>query len=207
MFIDVQQNSDEWFDLRLGKITSSNMPKIMANYGKAFGSPAVEYAEKIALEYVTGQRDETNYSNSYMERGHEYEQVALLAYEEKELVEVNDGGFFIQESEDKILIGDSPDGIVGENGCVEVKTVIPKVHWKRLKKGGIDTAYQWQIHSHLWIAEKDWCDFISFCPEMPENKQLYIFRVFRDEEKIKKMELRVNEFREEIEKNIKILVS
>lgn len=208
MFIDVQQNSDEWFDLRIGKITSSNMGKIMANYGKSFGQPAKEYAEKIALEYVTGCRDESSsYSNSFMERGNELEPLALIAYEEDQLISVSNGGFYVQESEHIIKIGDSPDGNIGKNGCIEIKSVIPKTHWKRLKKGGIDTAYQWQIMSHIWIGGKEWCDFVSYCPEMPESKQLYIERVYRDEEAINKMKIRIAEFRILIEDNINILES
>ena len=207
MFVDVEQNTEEWFDLRLKKITSSNLGKIMANYGKAFGSPAKEYAERIALEYITGKRDETSsYSNKFMERGHELEPVAIMEYQEQEMQIVKNGGFYFNDTENEtILVGDSNDGNVGENGCIEVKSVIPKTHWKRLKKGGIDSAYQWQIQGHLFIGGKDWCDFISYCPEMPKNKQLYVCRVLPDKSMIEKMIIRVAEFRLEIEKNINIL--
>lgn len=206
MWIDVQQNTDEWFDLRLGKITSSNFGKIMANYGKAFGNPAIEYAEKLALEIVTGQRDETSsYSNAYMERGHELEPAAIELYEIEMFYEVTNGGFNVEDSEDAVLIGDSPDGNVGDPGCVEVKSVIPKTQWKRIKKGGIDTAYKWQIHGHIWLGNKQWCDFISYCPEMPENKQLHVVRVERDESIIEQLELRINEFREVVKDHVNML--
>lgn len=205
MFIDVKQNSEEWFELRLKKATSSNFAKIMANDGKAFGIPAIEYAERIALEYVTGVRDETGFTNSFMDRGPEFEPIARDRYELETLYIVTNGGFHYQESDHKILLGDSNDGNIGEKGCAEIKCVIPKVQWKRLKKGGYDLAYKWQIQGHIWIGEKDWCDFISYCPEMPESKQIYIHRVERDNEMIERMEIRIDLFKEEVLKNIEIL--
>lgn len=201
MWVDVKQNTDEWFNLRLGKVTSSNFHKIMANPGKAFGKPAIEYAQKLSLEVVTGLRDESSsYSNSYMARGHELEPVAIDLYEIEKFTRITNGGFNYSGR-----IGDSPDGNVGENGCIEVKSVIPNTQWIRLKKGGIDTAYKWQIQGHLEYGGKEWCDFVSYCPEMPENKQLHIVRVFRDEEMIKDMKSRIEDFLIEIDKNIELL--
>ncbi len=206
MFYDVQQNTDEWLTLRMGKITSSHQGSIMANLGKSFGNPAVEYAQKIALEIVTGELDETNfYSNAYMERGHELEPIAIDLYQMQNFTEVANGGFFTLEDNHRIQIGDSPDGLVGANGCIEVKSVIPKTQWKRIKKGGIDTSYKWQIQSHLWVTGRMWCDFISYCPEMPENNRLIVVRVERNEEMIKQLEKRNNEFRKLIKEHIELL--
>lgn len=203
MFIDVEQNTDEWFELRIGKATSSKFGAIMANEGKAFGPPAVEYAEKIALEIVTGERDESSsFSNSYMERGHELEPIAKDEYEIETFSKVTNGGFNSCDN-----LGDSPDGNVGKDGCVEIKSVIPKTHWKRLKKGGYDTAYKWQIQGHIWLGEKQWCDFVSYCPEMPQSKRLYVYRVERDEDMISRMELRIEDFMLLVESNIEILKS
>jgi hypothetical protein len=205
MWIDVEQNTDEWFELRLSKITSSNMPKIMANYDKAFGKPAIEYAEKIALEHLTGIRDETSFSNGYMERGHELEPLALKAYEIEEFSTVTNGGFFIEDTDDIIKIGDSNDGNVGEDGCIEIKSVIPKTQWKRIKSEKYDSSYQWQIHSHIWIGGKKWCDFVSYCPEMPQLKQCSIYRIDRDEEKIAMMKKRTDDFKSVVLDHIEML--
>jgi len=205
MWIDVNQNTEEWFSLRLGKATSSNFAKIMANEGKAFGTPAIEYAQKIALEIVTNERDESSsFKNGYMERGHELEPVAVELYEIETFCEVTKGGFHY--SDDKKL-GDSPDGNVGTNGCIEIKSVIPNIQWKRIKKGGVDSAYKWQIQGHLWLGEKEWCDFISYCPEMPVNKRLYIERVFPDPEMIERLNIRLKEFLIEVDNNVELLKS
>ena len=206
MFIDVIQNTQEWFDLRLKKITSSNFAKIMANDGKAFGNPAIEYAQKIALEFVTGKRDErSSYKSSFMEDGQDLEPVAIELYERETFNNVTNGGFHVEDSEDKILLGDSNDGNVGKNGCIEVKCVIPNTQWKRIKKEGIDTAYKWQIHGHIWLGNKQWCDLISYCPEMPQNKQLHVARVERDEDIIKQMEVRMKEFKAKVLEHIELL--
>lgn len=208
MFIDITQNTEEWFNLRLGKITSSNFGKVMANLGKPFGNPAIEYAQKIALEFVTKKRDESqSFKSELMDRGHDLEPVAVELYERETFLNVTNGGFNVEDSEDEILLGDSPDGNVGEEGCIEVKCVIPNTQWKRIKKGGIDNYYKWQIHGHIWLGNKKWCDYISYCPEMPENKRLHIFRVDRDDEIIKSMTERMDEFKELVKDNIKLLTN
>ncbi len=201
MWIDVQQNTKEWFDFRVKKVTSSNFSKILANEGKAFGNPAIEYAQKVALEIVTGERDESSsFTNAHMQRGSDLEPVASELYEIETLYTVTNGGF-----NDCGSLGDSPDGNVLDNGCIEIKCVVPNTHWKRLKLGGFDTAYKWQIHGHIWLGEKDWCDFISYCPEMPKEKQLYIFRVERDDEMIERLDVRLKEFLELVNENVKLL--
>tara|TARA_R110000822_G_scaffold80191_2_gene191243 strand:- start:11983 stop:12591 length:609 start_codon:yes stop_codon:yes gene_type:complete len=202
MWVDIQQNSDSWFSLRLGKVTSSNFDKIMANEGKAFGNPAIQYAQKIATEIVTDLRDERGFKGAYFEDGHTIEPIAIEAYEADNFCEVTNGGF-----NDCGRYGDSPDGNVKPYGCVEVKGVIQNTQWERLKKGGYQTAYKWQIQGHIWLGEKEWCDFISFCPEMPQSKQLYTFRVDRDNDMIDRMKSRLKEFVKEVDKNVKILNS
>lgn len=177
--------------LRLGKATSSNFACIMANNWKAFWEPAKRYAQKIALERVTRKREEESYSNAFMERGNELEPFARTLYEQETMSEVTNWGFFEEWD-----IGDSPDWLVGDDGCIEIKSVIAPTHWERIENGGYDRAYHWQIHWHMLISGRKWCDFISFCPEFPEHKQLHIHRVHRDEDELKVMRTRINEFLE-----------
>lgn len=87
-FHEIQQGTDDWFALRLGVITSSNFGTVMANYGKPFGKPALEYAQKLALETITRQREES-YSNVYMERGNELEPLARELYEKETMTVVD----------------------------------------------------------------------------------------------------------------------
>ena len=95
MFHDVEQNTDEWLDMRIGKLTGSGCSKIMANYGKAFGEPAKKAAVQVAVEQLTGKRSISScYSNEHMERGHEQEPIARALYEDKYFIDVTNGGFF-----------------------------------------------------------------------------------------------------------------
>ena len=76
VFVDVEQNTDEWMEMRTGKMTASQFSCFMANYGKAFGDPAKRYALQIALEIINNAKDEVGFSNAHMERGHEEEPIA-----------------------------------------------------------------------------------------------------------------------------------
>lgn len=173
-WVDVQQNSPEWDALRLGKVTASNFSKFMANYGKAFGDPAHAYALQVALEIVNGRKAEHSFSNAHMERGHEQEPIARMIYEETRFVDISNGGFF-----DCGEHGDSPDGLVGDDGVIEIKSVIATTHEATLKRGAPDPAYKWQLVGHLDCSGRDWVDFVSYCADYPEWNQLAVYRVHR----------------------------
>ncbi len=190
-FHDIAQNTDEWFSMRAGRLTSSKLGVIMANYGKAFGEPAKKYAVNIAIEQITGEPIPSTYSNSHMERGHEQEPVARMLYEEESFCDVSNGGFFGSE-----FIGCSPDGLVYDAGVIEIKSVIASVHYANLKRKGVDPAYKWQCIGNLKFTDRDWIDFVSYCEEFPEGKQLFIWRLNKDElaEEFKMIDARVAEF-------------
>jgi len=176
IFHDVQQNTDAWQELRLGKATTSNFACIMANGDKAFGEPAKRYALQLALERINGSKKEVTYSNEHMERGHQQEPVARMLYEEETFSSVGNGGFF-----DCGEYGDSPDGLVDMDGVIEIKSVIDSVHYATIKRNSFDPAYRWQLAGHLDCTGRKWVDFVSYCAEFPVGKQLYIFRVSRDD--------------------------
>lgn len=175
-FHDVPQNTDAWMELRLGKATASNFACFMANFGKAFGDPALRYALKIALERINGRRAEYSYSNEHMERGHEQEPVARMLYEEQNFVDVANGGFF-----DCGEYGDSPDGLIGTDGVIEIKSVIAPTHYATLRRGSFDPSYRWQLVGHLDCTGRNWVDFVSYCADFPESMQLITHRLTRDE--------------------------
>lgn len=191
VFHDVQQNTEDWQALRLGKVTASNFACFMANEGKAFGEPAKAYALRIALEIATGRRSENGYSNDHMERGHEQEPIARRLYEDTYFVNVSNGGFFDWGS-----YGDSPDGLVGSDGGIEIKCVIDKVHYATLLRGSFDPAYRWQLIGHLDCTGRDWFDFVSYCADFPEEKRLLVYRLHRDDylDEIRRLRERRNEF-------------
>jgi len=88
-FVDIDQNTDEWLELRGGKLTSSKLGVIMASYGKAFGEPAKKYAVNIAIEQITGFAISSNFSNEHMQRGHDQEPIARMMYEDDTFCDVD----------------------------------------------------------------------------------------------------------------------
>lgn len=176
IFHDVEQNSEAWENLRIGKATCSNFSCFMANYGKAFGDPAKAYALQIALEILTGKKDDVGFSNEHTERGHAQEPIARMLYQDETFTDVMNGGFF-----DLGRYGDSPDGLVNNDGVIEIKSVIAKTHYATLRRGSFDPAYRWQLIGHLDCTDRVWVDFISYCSAFPVDRQLYVKRLYREE--------------------------
>lgn len=175
-FHDVPQNTDEWLELRLGKPTCSMFGTFMANYGKDFGDPAKREALRIALERLTGKKAEHSFSNDHTERGHEQEPLARMLYAEEHFAEVNNGGFF-----DCGEWGDSPDGLIGAPGVLEIKSVIASTHYANIQRGNYDPAYKWQLVGHIDCTGRNWVDFASFCSDFPRDSQLCVYRLHREE--------------------------
>lgn len=197
---NVQQNSEELEQLRLGKVTASNFGTIMANDGGAFGEPAKRYALQLALEIINNQKAEYSFTNQHMERGHEQEPIARMLYENEYFVDVTNGGFF-----DCGDYGDSPDGLVDDGGIIEIKSVIASTHYATLKRNSFDPSYKWQLIGHLDCTGRDWVDFISYCSDFPEHKQLIVYRLNRSEceQDIERLINRRNQFIELVKNTVK----
>jgi len=195
-FFDIPQNTDEWFDLRAGKLTNSKLGLVMANYNKAFGNPAKEYAVNIAIEQITKKPVPSSYTNSHMQRGHEQEPIARMLYEDDTFCSVDNGGFFGSD-----FVGCSPDGLVNDNGVIEIKSVISKVHYASVKRQNLDPAYKWQCIGNLLFTGREWLDFVSYCSDFPQDKQLFIHRIKSDDlsEEFGMIAKRIREFRDLVE--------
>ena len=184
----IDQNSEEWLALRVGKFTASTfsdlfMDKKTAGYQKAI--------IKVAYERVTGESEES-YSNKWMQRGHEKEPFARENYELQTFNSVEDAGFF--EYDD--FTGASPDAkIIGQNGGCEFKCPSFQIYNEYLETGKLPKAYYWQIHGQLLCT--DW-DFIDYMPySSPKLKQILI-RVERDEKTLEMLKTKLNECIEEV---------
>lgn len=195
-FHNITQNTEDWMKLRMGKVTSSSLSKIMANEGKAFGEPAKKYAVQLAVTQLTGNYEMESYSNEHMERGHEQEPLARMLYEQETFSEVTNGGFF-----DCGDVGCSPDGLVDDSGVIEIKSVIPTVHFANIKRQNVDPAYKWQCFANLRFTEREWLDFISYCHDFPEGKRLYVYRLHAKDldDEFNRLRSRLNQFLELIE--------
>lgn len=201
-WLDIEQNTEIWYTARLGKITSSNLDDIMVGNGVQFGETATKYALQLALERINHKSSVNRVKTFHMKRGHEQEPIAISLYEAQNFVEVKSGGFF-----DCGFYGDSPDGLVGIDGVVEVKSVIAPVHYNTLERGNYDPAYYWQMVGHIDCSNRDWCDFISYCADFPENSQILVYRMHRHEveqdiERLRERREKFNEFVEQIKQQI-----
>lgn len=198
--ITTNQGTDEWKLARIGVPSGSKFNDIMA---KGSGATRSSYLNTLALERITGVREEVK-TTFAMEQGIEREHFARAAYEVHTGTLVHEIGFCMH---DVMQVGVSPDGLVANDGITEYKCPMPKTHleYLRLEQGKCPTAYRWQIQGQLWITERSWCDFVSFNPDFPDNAQLIIRRVMRDDKAIKELETEIIKFLNEIEREVEFI--
>lgn len=200
--ITADQGTDEWKQARVGVPSGSKFADIMA---KGSGATRATYLTALALERITKVREDFK-TTFAMEQGTEREPFARSAYEAHTGQFVTEIGFCMH---DTLMVGVSPDGLVGKAGMTEYKCPMPKTHleYLRLDPGKCPTAYRWQVQGQLWVAEREWCDFVSYNPDFPENAQMVIRRVVRDEIAIAELESEVVKFLEDIEREIRFIKS
>lgn len=186
------QGSEEWALARCGRATASEFSSILA---KGQGKMRASYFRRVLAERLTGKPVET-YRNGHMDRGHEEEAFARMAYEEHTGAIVQEVGFIQHQS---LMAGCSPDGLVGDKGGAEIKSVISTVQLETMLAGGYPNEHKAQIQGNLWITEREFWDFCSYSSSMPPHLQLYVFRVERDEEYIKALEAEVAKFLKEVD--------
>lgn len=170
---DMEQGSEEWHKVRCGVPTSSNFSNIVTTLGIRSKSKE-KYLYKIAGEKVIGKAEET-YKNAAMERGTLMEPEARKLYEFVTGNKVEEVGFCITEGAFKY--GASPDGVVGEDGLLEIKCPLVETHVSYLLKGTLPSAYFQQVQGQMLVTGRKWVDFMSYFPGL---KPL-IIRVNRDE--------------------------
>ena len=170
----IEQRSDAWRALRLGKITGTSFDVMAA--GK---KPTIEtLCLRTAAERITGVSCDNVRITDAMQYGIDTESEAIAAYEIETLAHVQRVGFLELDE----YVGLSPDGLVGKDGGVEVKCPQPHTHLFYLsRKGKAWTAYRWQVQGALWITGRKWWDFASYCPAFGD-KRLIIERVEPDAE-------------------------
>lgn len=198
----IQQGTEEWHQLRLGKVTASRVADILAKTKSGASASRGNYLIELALQRVTKTIEES-YSNSAMEWGVATEPQARVAYE------VSTGNFV-----DQIAFvnhptiegfGCSPDGLVGSDSLIEIKCPSSSVHWSYIKANEPPQKYIIQMQAQMAVTGAKWCDFVSFDPRMPERSQLLIIRVNRDEEFIADMEKEIKQFLSEVEAEVNLM--
>jgi len=198
----IEQGSDEWKQLRLGKVTASRIADVMSQIKAGESQSRSNYRIELVCERLSGEPTDS-FTNSHMQRGTELEPFARSAYEIKNKVFVEQVSFC-----DHLTVsmsGASPDGLVGKDGLIEIKCPMTKTHIETLLGKQVPAKYIKQIQWQLACTDRKWCDFVSYCPELPENMQLFISRVERDDEVIDGITKAVIEFNLEVEQVIERL--
>ena len=191
--INVEQGSSEWFAARLGRPTGSVYSDVLA---KGKGVSRSNLVVKLALELVTGRPALPAFKKTTaMLDGTEREPFARALYESSRGVFVDEVGFC---QHDTIFTGVSPDGLIDKDGMVEIKCPTEAVHREYMLRKDEPPTYRAQIQGQLWVAEREWCDFASYHPDFPENAQLIVRRVYRDEAYISNLVAEVIRFNQEV---------
>lgn len=175
IYTNIEQNTDEWFALRLGKLTASEAQAI-ANNGKGLETLCF----KLAAEKLSGKSSE-GYDNEDMARGRELESIAVNAYEIENGIPLTKVGF-VELSE---FVGCSPDRLIGDTGLLEVKCPNDTNFVRFMYEGKIDTKYIWQVQFQMFVTNRAWADIGIFNQNFP--KALLVERIERDEDKIEKI--------------------
>lgn len=197
----IEQGSSEWLKERTGKVTGSRMCDVMAKLKRKEGESAARYGYKMELvaETLTG-RSMTHYTSPDMERGTQLEPDARNEYEVRRGVFCDQVGFVLHDKIDRF--GVSPDGFVGDSGLIEIKAPRVMTHLEYIVQGLPPEDYLWQMLAAMSCTGREWCDFVSYCPELPEDLQLFVKRVNRDEKLISALEIEVAQFLKEVDETV-----
>lgn len=184
-----EQGSEDWFRIRAGMPTASEFATVMAS-GRGGGESKTRrtYMLKLAGEILTGEPME-HFSNHHMERGKEMEAEARDLYAFMQDVDPEQCGFITNGPK-----GCSPDCLIGRNGMAEIKTKLPHLQLDVLLRGEVPPEHKAQTQGQLWVAEREFVDFVSYWPKLP----LFVHRSYRDEAYIKTISDAVDRFNDEL---------
>jgi len=201
----IEQRTEEWFQQRLGKVTASRISDVIAKTKTGVSTSRQNYLIQLVSERLTGKKGDS-FVNQAMLDGIERESAARELYERTRGVSVTEVGFFdhpvIKNS------GASPDGAVNAEedgkyaGLIEIKCPIETTHTNTLMSKSVPSKYIPQMQWQLACTGAKWVDFISYNPNFPEELQLFVARVDRDDTYIAELEAEVIKFLDEVEQTI-----
>lgn len=199
---NIEQGTQEWKDIRLGRITASRMSDVMTN-GRSGGisKTSESYMVELISEKLTGKQKDF-FENDAMKWGTATEPEAREVYSVRNgFVDVEEVAFIVHDE----FIGVSPDGLVGDCGLLEIKAPTTQTQIKRALSKDYSSDYKAQIQAQLWVSGREWCDFVSYDPRINVSASFLQQRVFRDEEYIQEMKSKCDEFVTEMNNRMKLL--
>ena len=197
----MEQRTPEWFQKRLGKVTASRIADLMAKTKTGPGASRANYLAQLVTERLTGTPTES-YKSPAMDWGIEQEAAARAAYSARMGVLVDEVDFVDHPT---MQAGASPDGLVGEDGLIEIKCPNTSTMLELLEDRTIPTKYRLQMQWQLAVTGRDWCDFVAFDPRLPEHLQLLVIREPRNTDLVVEITHEVNRFLAEVERKVAFL--
>ena len=198
----MEQRSEEWFAARLGKVTASRVADIVAKTKSGYSTSRDNYMAELICERLTGNGGDF-YVNAAMQWGTETEPLARAAYEGYVDVLVDEVAMITHPRIEQA--GASPDGLVGDEGLVEIKAPNTATHIDTLLSQSVPGKYNTQMQWQMACTGRKWCDFVSFDPRLPKELQLFVKRVDRDDAYIDMLEKEVVSFLKELDAKIEKL--
>lgn len=202
VLVDLEQRSEEWHQVRLGKVTASRIADLTAKTRSGWGASRKNYMAQLTAERLTGIPAST-FTNAAMQWGTDTEPFAREAYEIATGELVEEVGFVLHPSVEQS--GASPDGLVGDLGLLEIKAPNTATHIETLLTQKVDKRYMVQMYWQMACTGRQWVDFVSFDPRMPPALQMFKVRVMRDEKVIAELEGMVRDFLAELADQVRRL--
>ena len=191
-----EQRTEEWFAQRLGKVTASKVADLMAKTKSGYSTSRDNYMAQLVVERITNTKAES-YNNAAMEWGTTQEPFARAAYEALTGMMVEEVGFVQHPT--IAWAGASPDGLVNDDGLVEIKCPNTATMIDALLTGKVPQKYFIQMQMQMACTKRAWCDYVVFDPRMPTKAQLFVKRVPRDDAFIAEMEAEIINFLAEVD--------
>jgi putative phage-type endonuclease len=195
----MEQRTEEWYAARCGSLGASQLNEALATTKSGWGASRENLKNRIIAERLTGTPTET-FQNAAMQWGVETEDAARKAYEEATGTFVDEMGIALHPVLQHTHA--SPDGLVGDDGLIEIKCPNTTTHIETLKAQKVPNKYMNQMLWQMRCTDRQWCDYVSFDPRLPKHLQLFIKRVERDDTAITQLEAKVAEFLSEVQGEI-----
>lgn len=200
----MEQGTPEWFAARVGKVTASRVADVVARGKSGYLASRANYCAQLVVEVLTQEVAES-FTNGAMQWGIDTEPAARNAYSARTGELVDKTGFFVHPR--IAQSGASADGLVGDEGLVEVKCPNTATHIETLLGKAPANKYLLQMQWQMACTNRAWCDFVSFDPRMPERLRLFVLRVPRDEKLIAEVEREVRAFLAEVNAKVEQLMA
>jgi len=198
-----EQRTPEWFAERLGKITASRIADVVGKTKSGgYGAARKNYMAELLCQRLTGQQEE-KFTSAAMQHGTDTEPAARAMYMLETGADVTETGFIPHPS--IAMSGASPDGLVGEDGLIEIKCPNTATHLEFLQSRKPKHEYLLQMQWQMACTGRQWCDFVSYDDRLPEKLAYRCIRVPRDDKLIAELEEEAVKFLNELDETVRQL--